>query len=245
MNNDIEVFLVEECRLDNNKWYIIGIVNSNSPSISSSLKTMRASKNSIEIARKALEKGFDVFVPKVISGCEVIPSEVTIVDNDELTRSKKLALVTINDLMSQNILAMNIIDAMDYLNCYMKLMAAGIFITDSNREDKYFEIIEAAQENEEPAPLKEDATFEEEQNYIEQKKKYEVSQENLSTLEKYLNAYDKLAKINFTNTLLNNIKESIQSAESVQAVNDVLKQNEDKIKDFFYTRDVTQQNMNA
>ena len=61
---------------------------------------------------------------------------------------------------------MNIIDAMDYLNCYMKLMAAGIFITDSNREDKYFEIIEAAQENEEPAPLKEDATFEEEQNYI-------------------------------------------------------------------------------
>lgn len=140
---------------------------------------------------------------------------------------------------------MNIIDAMDYLNCYMKLMAAGIFITDSNREDKYFEIIEAAQENEEPAPLKEDATFEEEQNYIEQKKKYDVSQENLSTLEKYLNAYDKLAKINFTNTLLNNIKESIQTAESVQAVNDVLKQNEDKIKDFFYTRDVTQQNMNA
>ena len=140
---------------------------------------------------------------------------------------------------------MNIIDAMDYLNCYMKLMAAGIFITDSNREDKYFEIIEAAQENEEPTPLKEDATFEEEQNYIEQKKKYEVSQENLSTLEKYLNAYDKLAKINFTNTLLNNIKESIQSAESVQAVDEILKQNEDKIKDFFYTRDVTQQNMNA
>ena len=124
-------------------------------------------------------------------------------------------------------------------------MAAGIFITDSNREDKYFEIIEAAQENEEPTPLKEDATFEEEQNYIEQKKKYEVSQENLSTLEKYLNAYDKLAKINFTNTLLNNIKESIQSAESVQAVDEILKQNEDKIKDFFYTRDVTQQNMNA
>ena len=30
-----------------------------------------------------------------------------------------------------------------------------------------------------------------------------------------------------------------------ETVNDVLKQNEDKIKDFFYTRDVTQQNMNA
>ena len=80
--------------------YISKIVNSNSPLASNSLKTMRASKNSIEIARKALEKGFDVFVPKAISGCEVVPSEVTVVDNDELTRSKKLALVTINDLMS-------------------------------------------------------------------------------------------------------------------------------------------------
>ena len=100
MNNDIEVFLVEEYKLDNNKWNVIGIVNFNSSVTSDSLKIMRASKNSIEIARKALEQGFDVIVPKVISGCEVVPSEVTVVDNDELTRSKKLALVTINDLIS-------------------------------------------------------------------------------------------------------------------------------------------------
>lgn len=100
MNNDIEVFLVEEYKLDDKKWNVIGIVNSNSPMTSASMKTMRASKNSVEIVRKALAQGFDVIVPKVISGCEVVPSEVTVVDTDELTRSKKLALVIINDLMS-------------------------------------------------------------------------------------------------------------------------------------------------
>ena len=51
---------------------------------------------------------------------------------------------------------------MDYLNCYMKLLSAGIFISDKNREDKYFEIIEAAQECEEPSELTENSTFEEE-----------------------------------------------------------------------------------
>jgi hypothetical protein len=31
---------------------------------------------------------------------------------------------------------------MDYLDSMMKLISNGIFITDENREDKYFEIIE-------------------------------------------------------------------------------------------------------
>lgn len=100
MNNDIEVFLVEEYKLDDKKWNVIGIVNSNSPLTSDSTKIIRASKNSIEIARKALEQGFDVIVPKVISGCEVSPSEVTVIDNGELIRSKKIALTTINELVS-------------------------------------------------------------------------------------------------------------------------------------------------
>lgn len=100
MNNDIEVFLVEEYKLDDKKWNVIGIVNSNSPMTSASMKIMRASKNSVEIARKALEQGFDVIIPKVISGCEVIPSEVTVIDGGELIRSKKIALTTINELVS-------------------------------------------------------------------------------------------------------------------------------------------------
>jgi len=37
-----------------------------------------------------------------------------------------------------------VVDSFEYLQAYMELLAAGIFITDRNREDKYFEIIEAA-----------------------------------------------------------------------------------------------------
>jgi len=70
---------------------------------------------------------------------------------------------------------MNVIDLMDYLDCYINLLNAGYYITDSNREDKYFKVIEDAQEAEEPAPLSQDASFEDEQKYIEAKQKYDTA----------------------------------------------------------------------
>jgi hypothetical protein len=61
-----------------------------------------------------------------------------------LEKKRNVALTEILKLANKNIFAVNVIEAMDFLNCYMKLLNAGIFITDQNREDKYFEIIEAA-----------------------------------------------------------------------------------------------------
>ena len=117
---------------------------------------------------------------------------------------------------------MNVIDLMDYLNNYVALLNAGYYITDANREDKYFEVIEASQECEEPAALKEDATFEQEQEYIEKKQKYDNAQFNLNTLEKYLNSYDKLANIKHISDFLTDTRKKIEAAHSIEEISDIM-----------------------
>ena len=111
---------------------------------------------------------------------------------------------------------------MDYLNNYVTLLNAGYYITDANREDKYFEVIEASQECEEPEALKDDATFEQEQEYIEKKQKYDNAQFNLNTLEKYLNSYDKLANIKHISDFLTETRKKIEDANSIEEVNDIM-----------------------
>jgi len=69
-----------------------------------------------------------------------------------------------------------------------------------------------------PEALKENATFEEEQEYIVKKQEYDNAQQNLQTLEKYLNAYDKLKDIKFVNDLLNEAKENVMSADTEEKV---------------------------
>lgn len=97
---------------------------------------------------------------------EILPSDLVIEKLDELSSKKRIALNDVSVLMQQNILGLCVVDAMSYLKSYMDLLASGIFINNSNREDKYFEVIEAAQTNLEPDPLPEDATAEEEQEWI-------------------------------------------------------------------------------
>ena len=111
---------------------------------------------------------------------------------------------------------------MDYLNNYIALLNAGYYITDANREDKYFEVIEASQECEEPEALKDDATFEQEQEYIEKKQKYDNAQANLSALEKYLNSYDRLSNIKHISDFLTETRKKIEDANSIEEINDIM-----------------------
>lgn len=231
---ELQVLLVQ----DNKDYFEVIGISTLQDYICEDSRILRASRNALEVVKLELEKGNRVTILKPVEHTEVLPSDLKMIEVSELDRSKRIALSRVNDMLNLNLLKMNIIDAMDYLNCYMKLLAAGIFITDSNREDKYFEIIEAAQENEEPNPISEDSTFEEEQNYIESKKKYDIAQENLNTLEKYLNAYDKLAKINFTNTLLNSIKEKILNSSEVQEVNSAIEEKQQELQMYFYSSEV-------
>ena len=176
-----------------------------------------------------------IHISKNITTNEVIPSDLVISESeDSLEAAKNIAMNDILNLMHQNIFGASILDCMDYLNCMLKLMSAGIFITDENREDKYFEIIEEAQTTECPKELTSDSTFEEEQNYIEQKRKYDTAQNNLSTLEKYLNAYDKLSKVKFVNDFLNTSKEAVENSTSVEEVETAMKEYCEKLNKYFY-----------
>lgn len=155
---ELQVLLVQ----DNKDYFEVIGISTLQDYIREDSRILRASRNALEVVKLELEKGNRVTILKPVEHTEVLPSDLKMIEVSELDRSKRIALSRVNDMLNLNLLKMNIIDAMDYLNCYMKLLAAGIFITDSNREDKYFEIIEAAQENEEPNPISEDSTFEEE-----------------------------------------------------------------------------------
>ena len=115
------------------------------PVVDSDMSLLKASYLTIQKAKTALVDGKNIFCSMEITNPEVIPSDLIIKDNiSELDIAKNIALNDINNLINQNLFGVNIIDSMDYLESMMKLMNAGIFITNENREDKYFEIIEAA-----------------------------------------------------------------------------------------------------
>ena len=47
----------------------------------------------------------------------------------------------------------------------------------------------------------------------------------MNTLEKYLNAYDKISKVNFVNTLLNEMREKVLNANSEEEVKNIMDSN--------------------
>ena len=90
---------------------------------------------------------------------EVQSYELVIDAPTDLDRYKQVALNEVRARMHQQMLTHAVIEAMDYLDCFIKLCSYGYVISNSNREDKYFEIIEDSQSYEEPAPLSNDATL--------------------------------------------------------------------------------------
>lgn len=216
MEKKFELLLVKD---QGEFWEVIGITYSNAMLVEPECTTLRATLFAIEECKNALANGKKITISKTFEFSEVQPNDLIIEVIDELSRHKQMAINEVAARMHQALFAISVIDLMDYLNCYVNLLNSGYHITDKNREDKYFEIIEASQEIEEPEPLNEDATFEDEQNYIEQKQKYDNAQNDLSTLEKYLNAYDKINIIKHNIDFLNNIRFKIQNSLSIEEIN--------------------------
>lgn len=195
---------------------------------------LKASSLAITLAKAALQAGKHILVSKKHKYAEILPSDLVIEELDALESKKRIAINDINAMMQQNILGLSVIDTMQYLNCYMKLLAAGIFIHDGNREDKYFEIIEKAQSTEEPSPLPENASFQEEQDYIEAKRKFDEAQGNLKTLEDYLNALETVQKVSFVNQMLQTAKTEVENATSEEEVDRAIAEYKNKIDVNFY-----------
>ena len=215
MNHNFELLLVKD---KGDHWEVIGITYSNAMLVEPDCSTLRATLFTIEDCKKALSEGKRITISKATEYSEVQPKDLVIETASELDRCKQMAVNEIAARIHQAIFAVNVIDLMDYLDCYINLLNAGYFITDANREDKYFEVIEASQECEEPAPLKEDATFEEEQKYIEAKQKYDNAQANLSTLEKYLNSYDNLAAAKSKIKFFTDARKKVEDAQTIEDV---------------------------
>ena len=219
MDHDFELLLVKD---QGNFWEVIGITYSNAMLVEPDCATLRATLFAIEDCKKALSEGKKITVSKKTEFSEVQPKDLVIESVDELSRHKLMAINEVAARMHQALFAVNVIDLMDYLNNYVTLLNAGYYITDANREDKYFEVIEASQECEEPEALKDDATFEQEQEYIEKKQKYDNAQANLSTLEKYLNSYDRLSNIKHISDFLTETRKKIEDANSIEEINDIM-----------------------
>lgn len=212
---NFELLLVKDCETS---YEVIGITYSNALLVEPGCTTLKASLFAIEACKKALKDGKKISIAKAQDYSEVIPSDLVIEEVDELKRAKLVAINEISARLHQMLIGISIIDLMDYLNNYISLLNAGYYITDQNREDKYFEIIEASQENEEPTPILDNAPFEEQQKFIEQKQKYDNAQFNLQILEKYLNSYDKLTKIKHISDFLNEVKDKINNAETLTEI---------------------------
>lgn len=66
---------------------------------------------------------------------------------NDLEEAKKKALVDLNNRYSGSIYQMSSINLFQFISATLKLMDAGYFITDSNREEKYLEIIQSDDED--------------------------------------------------------------------------------------------------
>lgn len=220
MDHNFELLLVKD---QGNFWQVIGITYSNAMLIEPDCNTLRATLFAIEDCKKALAEGKKITISKSQEYSEVQPNDLVIETVDELSRCKQMAINEVSARLHQALFSMSVIDLIDYLNNYVTLLNAGYYITDANREDKYFEVIENSQECEEPTQLNENSTFEEEQEYIEKKQKYDAAQFNLSTLEKYLNSYDKLMQLKHKADFLNDTRKKIEESTTIDEVDNQLK----------------------
>jgi hypothetical protein len=219
IDRDFELLLVKDI---GNSYELIGVTYSTALHVDPSLTTLKATMLTIQKAKQYLKEGINIIIPKVTKFSEVQLDELIISNEDEISKLKRCVINEINARMHQSIIGVSLIDAMTYMNNYLKLLNMGYCITDENREDKYFEIIEQSQSVEPPTPLDpENYTFEDEQRYIEEQKKYDTAQNTLSTLEKYLNAYDNLTKIQNICNILTESKEKIDSAQSKEEIEQI------------------------
>lgn len=185
------------------------------------------------VIQMALNDGKKVGILKTGSS-QVRMIDLVIDELDEVEMLRRKSIREIQDLIQSQIFSVGLIDSFDFLEAYMKMINKGIIITDDNREDMYFKVIEQSQEAQEPEPLKENSSFEDEQRYVSEKNRYEQAQDTLKTLESYLNGYDKLKRLTFINNILTDSKEKMRNAKTADEINSIKKNYVDRITNLFY-----------
>ena len=220
MDESFELLLAKDMQT---YFEIIGITYSNALLVQPDCRVLKASFLAIQKAKNALKDGKKVTVGKTTDFPEIQPNDLVVDELDELERYKQMKVNEVAANMHQCLISISVIDLMEYLNNYVNLLNAGYYITDENREDQYFKIIEDSTSCEEPKQLPQDCTYDDELKYAEQKKRYDNAQRNLSMLEKYLNAYDKLVGLKHITEFLSSTRDKIKAAQTVEEVDQIYK----------------------
>jgi len=97
------------------------------------------------LARNALKAGKIVSIPAKIDGPEVRPQDIVITDpGDDLSIAKRILVNEMNSAIGHNAIGVSVIDMFGFISAFSRLADYGVFITDENREEKYFEVIDKA-----------------------------------------------------------------------------------------------------
>lgn len=230
---NIEV-LVTELNQTKDYYNVISVSYSNTLTVNSKYKIIPASLFAINIVKNALKSGQCIRIPVKFSGPEVKPADLIIMDaDDELTISRRVLINEINSAINQNVLGISIVDMFGFISAFSRLADHNIFITDENREEKYFQIIDSVQQIQMPEELNENATYAEEQEYLEKKRVYVFAQSKLEALEQYLIAYDKIKSIYNFDKKLKDLLSDIKSAITLDDINNIRKKYEEIVNNMF------------
>ena len=218
-NNDFEMLLVK----DKGEYYeVSGTTYSNALLQETNYEVLKATIRTIDICKKELQNGNRILISKNHEFPEVQPHELIVSKLCSLDAKKQLAINSISNKIHQLLISASVIDVIEYMNSYMQLLSYGIFITDENRDDMYFKIIDDAQSAEMPKEPGVDATFEQQEEFFKKKSEYDNCQKRMQILEKYLNSYDKIIDLKRNNDMLVDAKSKILAAQSEEQLQKML-----------------------
>jgi len=107
-------------------------------------KVIKLSYNSYQLISDGLSEGKTITINKEMITDEALPGDINISDEavDEFEVYKKINMMRVNKKMSYNMANMTSLDIVSFTVLNNELTAEGFVITNSNREEKYIEIIE-------------------------------------------------------------------------------------------------------
>jgi hypothetical protein len=112
-------------------------------------RVLRLSYMTARLITDALLSGKIVHIPKTLRTTEVLPGEFEVIDlekTDEMQEYRNAAIIKVRMLVTPELSKISGFALYGFMILNNDLSSAGYFITDSNREEKYLEILETGDE---------------------------------------------------------------------------------------------------
>ena len=112
-------------------------------------RVLRLSYMTGRLITDAILAGKIVHIPKTLATTEVLPGEFTVIDlaeTDEIQEARNAAIVKVRMLVTPELSKISGFALYGFMVLNNDLASAGFFITDTNREEKYLEILETGDE---------------------------------------------------------------------------------------------------